>query len=263
MSKPPNRCVYCGLPGVTKEHIWGAWSRKHAPAKFPRNEHILERYHDFDIRGAKSSRKGHLDRPGTTRSQTMKIACGQCNSGWMKANVDAAIPTLTRMNYGYWGKITDYEAATLTRWIAQFSMSFEFADRDTVMIPQSVRTEFSKTNQLTGNWVIAIGVAMPVTGKEPAFHRALGLTHTDGETEPVQVTAFMFGMLLAVSFYSHFPTPSPVFSAISDMKLSVIFPLPSNGVVRPTWRHSEETVPIVVDAITAALSKWAETRGET
>jgi len=176
----------------------------------------------------------------------------------MKANVDAAIPVLKRLNYGYWGKITEYERNALVKWIAQFTMSFEFADRETAMIPQEVRTQFSETGELTGHWIIAIGSAIPVTGNEPVHHRGMVLIHEDGSTEPIQVTAFMFGMLFAVAIYSAFPTPDEMLLTMSDMRLSTIHPISNKSVERPFWQHNEGTVLVVVDSVSDAFTAWAD-----
>lgn len=258
MAVNPKLCIYCGNKGVTKEHIWGKWSRKHAPSTHPNFPHMVDRYLNFDLNGERSSRKGHLNRPGSTRSQTMKIACQACNNGWMKANVDAAIPILTRMNYGYWGKISSIETEALARWIAQFAMSFEFADRETVMIPQSVRSHFAETTRLAGHWIIAIGNAAPTDGSDPIYHRALGIMENGEITGPVQITAFMFGMLFCLAIYSSFPTPPELQRSIFDMKLCTIYPLSDKPIEKPYWRHSEVTVPIVVDAMSDAFSRWLE-----
>jgi hypothetical protein len=252
VSNPPNLCIYCGRPGVTKEHFWGAWSRKYAFVKNFRNEHTVNRFADGDIDKIAQSRKGALNRPGSNRSQSMKIACRECNGGWMKANLDAAMPILKRLHDGYWGNVTDAEAVKLSRWFIQFTMSYEFADRETVAVPQEVRTQFAIEGSISGYWVIAIGVATPVTGREPVYHRSLALRFPDGREEPFQVTALMFGRLIALSVYSTFPTPIAVLSAVSDMSLAVIHPSQTE-ICRPSWGHNEETVPVIVQAITDAL----------
>jgi hypothetical protein len=257
MSNPPNLCVYCGRAGVTKEHFWGAWSRKYAFVKNSRSEHTIDRFLNGDLNIVELSKKGHLQRPGSNRSQTMKIACRECNGGWMKSNLDSAIPILKRLHDGYWGHVTEPEAAILVRWIAQFTMSYEFADRETVMIPQAIRTEFAMRNSLSGHWVAAIGIATPATGSEPVHHRAISLRHPDGREEPMQVTVLMFGRLIAMSVYSAFPTPNTVFTAISEMSLAIIHP-PGSVVLRPSWGHNEETVPLVVQAVSNAFSKWID-----
>jgi hypothetical protein len=228
--------------------------------KNTRNEHTLNRFLNGDLNKIEFSKRGHLDRPGSNRSQTLKIACRACNGGWMKSNVDAAIPILKRLHDGYWGKINEDETAKLARWIAQLSMSHEFADRETVMIPQEVRTKFAMQNELLGNWVVAIGIATPTDGSEPLYHRALSLVRPDGREENMQITVVMFGRLLAMSVYSEFPTPSTIFTAVSEMSLAVIHPL-EHDVVGPSWGHNEETVSIVVQAVTDAFKKWTDAKG--
>mgnify|MGYP000426180220 CR=1 FL=1 len=188
----------------------------------------------------------------------MRIVCRACNEGWMKANVDAAIPVLTRMNYGYWGLVTESERTALVRWIAQFCMSYEFADRETVMIPQAVRTQFAKNGELAGHWIIAIGVALPVTGQEPIYHRGMGLVGPDGSVEPIQVTVFMFGMLFAAAVYSAVKIPKKLVTTVSDMRLTTIYPPKKSGVIRPTWQHSEYTIPVVTNALSDAFIDWED-----
>ena len=32
MSKPQKRCIFCGATGMSREHIWGDWLKKHVVA---------------------------------------------------------------------------------------------------------------------------------------------------------------------------------------------------------------------------------------
>jgi hypothetical protein len=37
MSKPQKRCTFCGATGMSKEHIWGDWLKKHVATAMPKH----------------------------------------------------------------------------------------------------------------------------------------------------------------------------------------------------------------------------------
>ena len=200
MSRPPNICVYCGSAGVTKEHIRGAWSVRHAP-RLGRTSHTLVKTDKFDPSIVLSQTKGPGDRPGTPRSQTLKIACRACNNGWMKDIVDRAIPIVGRMNYGYWGRIYEFEARALEHWVALFVMSYEFCDRSTVCISYDERQRFRLTSKLSDSWHIAIGYADISAWSDKTVHRAMRIIQEDGSESHACITVFLHGNLIALAFY--------------------------------------------------------------
>lgn len=253
-------CVYCGKPGGSKEHIWGKWSREHALFRTERSAHALVRFLDGTRTGPTVELKGALERPGSTRSQSLRIVCESCNNGWMSMIVEAARPVLTRMNYGYWGRVTTGEAAALSRWIAMFTMSFEFADRETVCVPQHVREEFARGDDLGPDWLIAIGFATPRTGLEPAAHRAFRLSIESGHEAMIQCTVFLCGRLICMSNHSVAGCPERLHRMAEDMKLCVIHP-PGAEIIKPLWEHDESSVDMIIQSMSDAIS-WRNDSSE-
>lgn len=260
MPTKQNVCIYCGRNNVTKEHIYGKWSKKHSLSHFhntPKMTHIIQNYRDLNPDFPMEQYKGALDRPGSNRSQTLKIACRECNGGWMKNNVDAAIPILTRLNYGK-GIIQSEEFDVLAHWIAQFTMSYEFADRKSAMIPQYVRSDFARSSILRGYWVIALAFVSKISGKEPVFHKAMARLNKNAPADYMQATTFMFGKLIAFSFFSQIPTPPPIFLTLASMGLITIYPHPPLGVCQPNFLHDDESVFEVMDAVSESVRYWIE-----
>lgn len=192
MSRPPNLCVYCGKPGITKEHIRGAWSAKYG-RRFERTAHTVSIPSVFNHNIQMNVKKGAADRPGGPRSLTLKIACKACNEGWMKAIQDEARPILKLMMHGYWGTPDNKELISLVRWIILFNMSYEFIDRKTVCIDFEERDRFRKTLEPSDDWQIAIGYADTIAWDDRAFHRALDTVtpRLEGNNKS-QFTAFLF-----------------------------------------------------------------------
>lgn len=250
----PNVCIYCGTPKVTKEHIWGRWSRRHALAQFGRSEHKIVRYPNKDFNAQGIASRGALTRPGSYRSQTLKIACVKCNSGWMSDNIDTIIPLLKRMNYGYWGDISESDLRNLARWIAQFTMSYEFADRETVCVSQPERSAFACGEELSDNWAIAIGNALPLVGNDPVYHRALGVDdNKNGREKRSKIAIFMFGMLFCACVYSETHLSPEVFRAFSNVQLVTIHPPTGQVVRKPRWQHHESDMPLIINDFTLAM----------
>ena len=248
-------CVYCGKRETTKEHFWGKWSRRHAPRKFDRTSHSLVRFVDGTRDGRTLEFEGALNRPGSPRSQSLRIACADCNNGWMSNTVKAAEPILTRMGYGYWGTVTAEEATALARWIAQFTMSQEFSDRETVCIPQHVRSDFAKGVELNSDWLIAIGYAFSGARTEPVHHRAFRLTSEDSMAAAmIQCSVFLFGKLICLCYHSVAGTPERLHRMAQDMKLSIIHPAPAK-IEKPYWMHDDRSVALIIEAMTDAI-RW-------
>ena len=165
---------------------------------------------------------------------------------------DAAQAALIRMNYGYWGDVSEDEIASLSRWIALFTMSHEFADRETVCIPSHVRKAFSQGAELDSDWLIAIGYAVPKIGNDPVFHRAFRFTNEDGQQAMIQVTIFMFGMLFCLCYHSVAGTPERIYQVVHNSRLAIIHPQ-GERICKPNWVHDESSIDIIMEGMSDAI----------
>lgn len=246
MSRPPNLCIYCGQPGVTKEHIWGQWAIKHNLVKGDRSEHWVEIPVGTETRKGENRRKGALNRNGTSRHQSLRIACRPCNNGWMSDIVKNAAPTLKNMNYGYWGKPTPEEAMALAKWITLTSMSLEHADRASGAVTFEDRNRFRQDQEISRHWRIAVG-----QGRTPLwdswYHRSMRIEDSVWSGNPnVHVTAFYFGSLFALSYYCEHPIPFDFSWVAKDMGLVPLWPDFPDQLSRPFRNQPPNAVDLVI-----------------
>ncbi|MBG6116212.1 hypothetical protein IWY39_000016 [Sphingobium sp. JAI105] len=201
-------------------------------------------------------RKGAIDRPGNIRSLTLKIACKKCNNGWMKGIVDESIPLLKPLTSGYWGSISLESQYILAKWIALFTMSFEYADRDTVCVSQRERDDFRRTGILSENWDIAIGYVEGAPGVEPTFHRGIQLWgQPDWNGHRLgQITAFVFGKMIAVASYSEFTHQFSFEDYATRLGLVTIWPIKSGSSIKKPFRiHCDDSVYQIIEEFSALL----------
>lgn len=208
-----------------------------------RTEHIIERPVGDDPWGPKVTTKGALSRPGSSRSQTLKIACRSCNNGWMKRIVDNSIPILKKIGEGHWELNSKEEQLALATWITLFSMSYEFADKETVCVSEYERRAFAKSSVPSGHWRLAIGYVESTPGREVTLHRAMRI-HPDIEWDghrKSQITCFVFGLMIAFAYYAEFSTIYEFEWFARANGLAPLWPLP-NDLRKPLRVHSDESV---------------------
>lgn len=207
---------------------------------------------------------GALNRPGMPRSQTLKIACADCNNGWMKLIVDDAIPILKLIGAGSWWDLSERECNILSSWLTLFTMTYEFADRSTVAVSTSERAAFRLLRSPSSHWHIAIGIAALTPGQDPTFHRCLALSPDviwSGNRKS-QITALAFGTMLAVTHYAEHPIDARLDELSAKLGLLTIWPtatksrLGAEGTFKPLQVYDDERfetiVPIYTDAVELA-----------
>lgn len=243
MSRPPKLCVYCGKEGVSKEHVRGHWSIPHG-RMHSRNAHMVARPDPLAPGVLTDPVKGAANRPGTPRALTLKIACERCNNGWMSAIQRDAIPTLTNLNYGIWGQISNEEMSQLARWITLFTMSYEQADRASASVDFEERNRFSMTSDPGQQWQIAVGYVDTKLWSDATFHRCFGLPSdiVFCGNRKFQFTASMFGRFLFVSHYSAYPISFDFKWHAKNMGLTPLWPDLPRRMTRPHRVHQDGIV---------------------
>lgn len=262
MKKPRRRCVYCGEEGVTKEHLYGKWSRKFSPltmlepGKLHRTEHLVQHYPDGEIAAVPPEKPGAMNRPGQLRSQTLQIACRECNGGWMKKVLDEAMPMLKVLDAGYWGVLDERRQTVLSAWVAMFCSSYEFADLYTVTVSQMERDFLRRYGVPSRYWRIAIGFRHGIAKNEPVYHRAFSVRpeiHWVGERK-CGATALSFGNLIAVAFHSERSLDFPFHVFCAKNRLVQIWPIQKNAVRKPFAGHFGDSVDQLIEALTKELN---------
>src|SRR5262245_15541585 len=105
-------CCFCGASGVTAEHAWPQWigklvDRRPQRTTFGRNNRVIT----YDA--------------GTRRTR-IRVACGDCNSGWMSALEQAVQPFMTPMIAEGLATVLDSERLALaSAWVMKTAMIFE------------------------------------------------------------------------------------------------------------------------------------------
>jgi hypothetical protein len=186
-------CAYCGKPAkLTKEHIWGKWSAKHLDPPTRGGVHLVRLNTPEVKKGAQHGR-------GPTRSRTLRIACDDCNGGWMKDVNERAKPTLVRLAKGEWWYLSPYERQNLAAWATLFTMSYEHSDIATMAALPSERLKFSINHHPPAHW--AIGIAR----YEGNNYYEDSIQHTAfiaGGSMNTQTTTILFGKLVLHTYSS-------------------------------------------------------------
>jgi hypothetical protein len=150
----------------------------------------------------------------------------------MRSLQDQAIDVLTALSQGDWSDLSANKRRIVANWAAMFTVSYEFADKETVKIPVEERLRFSKDQSLGDDWLVAIGVA-DFPSPDSASHRAMSSVMSDGTRKPVQLTAWDFGELLLVTAYGPDVTLSKIAERVFWANLRTIHPERSAQPTKP------------------------------
>jgi hypothetical protein len=125
MTTPVTKCVFCGSPNITKEHIFSRWTHKYmAPRKAGRvTSQIGTLFPDRDERRLVKLR-------GQVRDWQIKCVCGglhsTCNNGWMRGIEDNARPTIIPLILGKSTRLSDKAQAIIATWAVLKTMVAEY-----------------------------------------------------------------------------------------------------------------------------------------
>ena len=155
------KCIFCGNPGVSRTHIWPDWLSKMFPAD-ARDEFREYRAPSSPTTEVKDLRS--LKKQGNIFSQKPKLACVQCNNGWMNWFEDE-ISHLIRP------ALTGAAAVSLSRsqtqilagWVCLITILIEFIQGHDRGILEKDRLYLRKHRCPTSNWSIFVaGITGPI-----------------------------------------------------------------------------------------------------
>jgi hypothetical protein len=163
------------MPGNSKEHYWGKWTRKYLPPLSKHNDHELRRPvllapGTFGERVA----KGPMTRQGGPRQQQIKGACQTCNNGWMKRLHQRAEPHLVRLAKGDWWHLDDTEKTAVASYFAIVSMMWQLADRETMASNHAERTHLMKNMTPPDNWWVFVAEHQQTGWNEKLMYTGFG-----------------------------------------------------------------------------------------
>jgi len=133
------RCVFCGEPATSKQHVWPRWMRK-APVgratwesrTYSKDPHV-KIFTDY----APESNTVHITTelgPNARPPQelTKKIVCPTCNNGWMSRVETDAQPVLSQLMDDTSGVVlSEDDARAIRRWVLLTWAVFQYDDRRT------------------------------------------------------------------------------------------------------------------------------------
>jgi hypothetical protein len=239
--KPQGRCVFCGRPGVTKEHVWPTWTHSflYRDAK-PIN---VRASFTIDTKIPAPSLDQRRDKEGDVHTLQVRVVCREhCNGGWMSRLETAAKPILLPLMTGQSILIGHQEQKILAAWIAKTAMMLEFADYKRVSTSPMQRRFLMDRLEPPEGWKIYIAQYQGQDWKAKAFRASTAFSIVMGKIQVIdrqlrpsmntQSITFGIGQLLVQLVSSTVPLliiePPPEFlpytPQIWPFKKSLIWP---------------------------------------
>lgn len=186
-----SECVYCGARDTTKEHIFGKWMRDQFPtggrtiADTSNIEYQFQDGLDSPGRVASAGWRPRLARNGAPHQSQLKIACKDCNSGWMSRFQDNTKPLLLGLMKGNWPVTSLNDIRDLARWATMVTMSAEYADPASVVATKRDRRSLKDNGAPPDGWQVYLGLSAQ-DYHVAYWHRSM-TAHTGHGLKPAQV----------------------------------------------------------------------------
>jgi hypothetical protein len=204
--RPPGKCIFCGRPGVTHEHLFSDWLRN----LFPRSAadtHTIGRAVEWSPRPrfVRQIRQGH------SGTKTVRKVCGPCNSGWISEIDDAASRFAPPLILGRSIIVTREAQEALASWFAKIAAVADALRPANSVVLQSDRDWIMKRSFPPSLWRVWIGSYQGTSWRNLAMFQHSGildLTEIAGLHNLkgyVEATTFGLGNLLALVIGSEHP----------------------------------------------------------
>lgn len=176
VAKSPGRCIFCGGPGLTKEHVLPDWLKAIFPRQ-PTDTHTHGNAAYIDLPSV-----GYVPLPSRRRRQgqvgtrQVRVVCRSCNGGWLSRLEKETKPLLTQLIHGRRFTLQPDDQRLVASWIAKTCMTAEYIEPNEVSIPQSERTSISHTLEPPPHWSIWIAAYLGEKWQAGGiFHHAVGM----------------------------------------------------------------------------------------
>src|SRR5206468_11088517 len=120
MPKLPKHCIFCGITGASKEHLFGDWLKKRLFPDTSRDTHTQG--HISWPEGGAEPTVTTQKRPGHSGSKTLKIVCEDCNNIWLGKIDEFASMVLPPILDGRTTSITPRMQRILASWAVKVGM---------------------------------------------------------------------------------------------------------------------------------------------
>ena len=115
MSKSPNRCIFCGSPNLTYEHVFSKWTHKFLEPR-QKGKALAEIARKYPYR----SESNVVKLLGQVRDWKVLCVCGgthlTCNNGWMRAIEEKAKPVLLPLIKGDDTRVLPSDQRIIATW---------------------------------------------------------------------------------------------------------------------------------------------------
>ncbi|MBI4923876.1 MAG: hypothetical protein HY834_19255 [Devosia nanyangense] len=158
------RCIFCGEPGLTKEHIFAEWLHpfllfaEWLHPFLPKSDELNHYDRTVIIQINRDDVENKL-RAGEAHSGRARVVCRKCNNEWMSVLQTEAKPFLLPLVRGERIPLFIRQQSILAAWISMFVMVAEHRDSDRRVIATSpaARRAFMDTRRAPKHWKIWIG----------------------------------------------------------------------------------------------------------
>lgn len=162
MAKKPQiagRCVFCNGFRLTKEHIWSDWltKRQTVPHQKTHTQSVVRVKMNHGDGTAYVAPDLPKLKTGPLIQVKIRRVCNDCNGGWMKDIVDAALPFAESMVSGRHLQVTTEAQRAVSAWIMLSCIMAEFTDEQTMAIPLFDRVHIRENAEPPSDWHIFVG----------------------------------------------------------------------------------------------------------
>jgi hypothetical protein len=213
--KSQGLCVFCGRPGLSKEHVWPQWTHEFVPRETAgRNVRAAGKVSMENPKLVVTEMK--RERQGSVNTLQVRVVCKQhCNNGWMSILEERVKPILTPLMLGQSVELGQREETILATWITKTVMMFEFAYPKNVSSSTEQRRHVMNNQEPPPGWHIWIAHYHGEQWKTAAVRKSAALGVVRGHLAVVdlngsnakntQSVVFGIGELLVVALATSIP----------------------------------------------------------
>jgi hypothetical protein len=151
MPNPQRFCIFCGGPGLTREHIYANWLRNYIPREMKSYTKSSSLIHPTRIKTLVKKE------PGDPHSRRVKVVCGSCNNGWMSKLQESAKPILIPLIKGEHAILDRDSQAVISAWVSMAVIVADSAEPDKSAIHETDRQWLYRNKSAPMNWTIWLG----------------------------------------------------------------------------------------------------------
>lgn len=236
--KLPGLCMFCGRPGVTKQHMWPDWIGSIIVREGTNHTQSITRFNHVIPGYAVVTPDIQLKR-GPAGSRKIRKVCGKCNSGWMSVLETQAKPALAAMIRDEEVEISPEIQRRLSAWAAMTAIVAECTDPPTQAVPPHDRAVLMGASAPPEHWRIWFG---RYRGREwKQRYRHIGMLAATSRTEALahagvpntQTSTFVVGHMLVFISSSTLLEPDTDLVPALASKLIRVWPISDDTVAWP------------------------------